>query len=153
MSLSISGIGGMNTPQIVSGASAAPSPTSKMASLFQQIDTSNSGTISLGQFQQAFATSNPPANFQSLGPNAIFNQLDPNGTGSVSKSNFVSGMTALMKSLASAGSNNTASTTPSSNSTDTALQSLSQSLQSFLQLGSQASTTTNGLGNILDAWI
>ncbi len=149
MSMSISALSGTNSPHIVSGASAYASPTGKMANLFQQIDTSNSGSISLGQFQQAFATLNPPANFQALGANAIFSQLDPNGTGSVSKADFVSGMTGLMRSLGSAGSLTSASST----STDTAAQSLNQSLQSFLQLGSQPSAANNGPGSILDAWL
>jgi Ca2+-binding EF-hand superfamily protein len=153
MNLSISGTSGMNSPQIVSGASSYGSPTSKMTNLFQQIDASNSGSISLGQFQQAFTTSNPPARFQSLWADAIFQQLDPNGTDSVSQGDFVSGMTALMKSLRSAGSSNESSPAAASAITDPASQSLSQSLQSFLKLGNQNSKASNGIGSILDASI
>ena len=67
MSFSISGVGGCSAPQITSGASAYASPTAKMSSLFQQIDSGNSGSITQAQFQQAFAAPNPPASFQTQG--------------------------------------------------------------------------------------
>jgi Ca2+-binding EF-hand superfamily protein len=153
VSISISGMGGSSAPQIVSGASTWSSPTTKMGRLFDQIDTGNSGSISQSQFQQAFAKLNPPANFQSLGANATFSQLDPQGTGSVSKADFVGGMTALMRSLSSAGPSDTTSTASDSTAADSASQSLSQSLTSFLQLGSQSSTASDGVGGLLNAWI
>ena len=149
MSMSISGLGSASLPQIVSGASCCGSPSQKMSNLFQQIDSSNTGSITQAQFQQAFATLNPPANFQAVGANLVFQQLDSSGSGSVSKSNFVSGMTAMMRSLrAGSVSNNTAHTAPPPSTTP--IQSLSQSLQAFLQLGSQAFSANDGVGNILD---
>lgn len=97
--LSIAGAGTSGASQIWSGASAPMSPTQKMTNLFDSIDTSGSGTISQSQFNQAFQTMGPPASFQSAGATAVWNQLDPNGTGSVSKQDFVKGMTAMMQQL------------------------------------------------------
>ncbi len=88
-----------STSQVWSGASAPMSPTQKMSGLFDLIDTSGSGSITKSQFDQAFQTQNPPASFQSAGVDVVWNKLDPNGTGSVSKQDFVSTMTTLMKQL------------------------------------------------------
>ena len=86
-------------PPVMTGASMRMPPTQKMANLFQQIDTSGTGSISKSQFEQAFSAMNPPATFKSAGADAIFAKLDPNGTGSVSKQDFVSGMTSMMSEL------------------------------------------------------
>ena len=75
------------------------SPTQKMSNLFDQIDTSGAGTISKSQFEQAFQTMNPPGSVQAAGADAVWSKLDPNGTGSVSKQSFVSGMTTTMAQL------------------------------------------------------
>ena len=151
MSLSISGMGATSAPQIVSGASSYASPSAKMTSLFGKIDSGNSGSITRGQFQQAFDRLNPPASFRAQGANAIFNQLDPNRSGSVSKSHFVRGMTAMMRSFKTAGARGASAVPTESNSSDAASQSLSQSLQSLLQLGRSAPTNNCGLGAQFDA--
>jgi hypothetical protein len=70
-----------------------------MSNLFDSIDTSGSGSITQSQFEQAFQTQNPPAVFQKQGADAIYAALDPAGTGSVSKEDFVSTMSKLMASL------------------------------------------------------
>lgn len=75
-----------------------------MSNLFDSIDTSGSGNITQSQFEQAFQTKNPPAVFQKQGADAIFAQLDPIGTGTVSKQDFVSTMSKLMASLRGGGS-------------------------------------------------
>jgi hypothetical protein len=147
MSMSISGVGSASIPQIVSGASSYAPPAQKMSNLFQQIDTSGTGSISQSQFQQAFATLNPPANFQAAGANAVFQQLDPTGSGSVSKSDFVSSMMSMMRTLRANAPSNTNAAPPTSTPP---VQSISQSLQAFLQLGPQAFSANNGVGNILD---
>ena len=85
----------------VSGASYGGPPQQKMSNLFDAIDTSGSGSISQAQFDQAFATKNPPLVFQQQGSEAIFSKLDPSGSGTVSKQDFVSTMTGLMQSLRS----------------------------------------------------
>jgi len=99
MSIDISGVGGSAMPHIMSGASAGMPPQQKMSSLFDNIDSSGSGSISHAQFDQAFQALNPPGVFAQQGSDAIFSALDPNGTGSVSKQDFVTGMSRLMASL------------------------------------------------------
>lgn len=89
---SVSSMAGAMMPQVVSGASMRMPPAQKMANLFQQIDTSNSGAISKSQFEQAFQTLNPPPAFKAMGADAVFSKLDPNGTGSVSKQDFINGI-------------------------------------------------------------
>ena len=117
-----------------------------MTNLFQTIDTAETGSISKQQFNQAFASLNPPGRFQSVGASAIFKQLDPQGTGSVSQSNFVSGMTALISSLGKTGTvASTSTATPPS-------QSLNQSQQSLERLGSPVSTS-NGPGTVVNELI
>ena len=75
------------------------SPATKMSNLFDSIDTTSSGTISKSQFEKAFASKNPPASFKAAGADAVWSKLDPNGTGSVSKQDFISGMTTMMKQM------------------------------------------------------
>ena len=94
---SVSAIGGM--PQVWTGASMRMPPAQKMAALFDKIDTSGSGTMTKAQFEQAFQTASPPKGFQNMGADAIWAKLDPNGTGSVSKQDFVSDMTTLMSQM------------------------------------------------------
>lgn len=98
MSMAVSGMGG-GTPQVWSGASRRVPPAQKMANLFQQIDSSGSGTITKAQFDQAFQTLNPPAGVKAMGADAVFAKLDPSGSGSVSKQDFVAGMTSSMSQL------------------------------------------------------
>ena len=93
---SISGMTGAMMPQVVSGASMRMPPAQKMANLFQQIDTSNSGSISRAQFNQAFQTLNPPPAIKAMGADAVFSKLDPNGTGSVSKQDFINEMRSMV---------------------------------------------------------
>jgi Ca2+-binding EF-hand superfamily protein len=70
-----------------------------MSNLFSQIDTSGSGSINQSQFTQAFNTMNPTAGFKSLGASATFQALNPSGSGTVSRQDFVQGMTQLMSQL------------------------------------------------------
>ena len=104
MSAAISGLG--MAPQAMTGASMRMPPSQKMSNLFSQIDTTNSGSITKSQFEQAFSSLNPPAGFKSIGADAIFAKLDPNGTGTVSKQDFTSGMTKIMSEIRQQHSNN-----------------------------------------------
>ena len=106
----------------VSGASYSGPPQQKMSDLFDSIDSTGSGSITQGQFDQAFQTKNPPAVFQNQGSNAVFSALDPNNTGSVPRQDFVSGMSQLMVSLRST----TGSQTGSQDSLAASLSSLGQ---------------------------
>lgn len=92
MSGGISGISGGNAPQVTSGASRMGGNSNKFVQIFQQMDTSNSGSISNAQFETAFNKTNLPAKLQAMGADAIYSKLDPNNTGSVSKQDFISGM-------------------------------------------------------------
>ncbi|TAJ77550.1 MAG: EF-hand domain-containing protein [Gallionellaceae bacterium] len=94
----ISGLSGIGAamPQAMSGASMRTSPQQKMSDLFQQIDTAGTGRITRAQFEQAFNSAGTPAGFKAIGLEAAFGKLDPNGTGSVSKQDFISGMKAMM---------------------------------------------------------
>jgi hypothetical protein len=74
-------------------------PEQKMATLFDKIDSSGSGSITKAQFEQAFASMHPPPAIKAMGADAIFGKLDPNGTGSVSKQDFTQGMTQLMQQV------------------------------------------------------
>jgi len=103
MTMDISGIGGADGMHAMSGASGGAPPREKMSNLFDSIDTSGSGSITQSQFEQAYQTKNPPAAFQKQGADAIFAALDPGGTGSVSKQDFVAVMSKLMASLRTEG--------------------------------------------------
>ena len=96
--MQISGIGGP-TAMAVTGASGALPPQQKMANLYDQIDTAGTGSITRSQFQTAFETLKPPAVFRQAGVDAVFSKLDPNGSGQVSRADFIKGMQALMVSL------------------------------------------------------
>ena len=95
---SISAIGG-GMPPVSTGASMRMPPAQKMSALFDKIDTSGSGTITKAQFEQAFQSMNPPKGVQQMGADSVWAKLDPNGTGSVSKQDFVSGMTSQMSQI------------------------------------------------------
>lgn len=94
----ISGVSNMREaamPQVKAAASKPVSPQQKLASLFQQIDSAGKGSITKAQFQQAFNKLNPPEAVKVMGADATFSKLDPKGTGSVSKDEFVKGMEAI----------------------------------------------------------
>ena len=125
--MDISGVSAAGGMHAVSGASSSGPPQQKMTDLFNSIDTSGSGSITRAQFDQAFQSKNPPSVFQKQGADAIFAALDPNGTGSVSKQDFVATMSKLMASLRA--DNGAPSGSPSSQSA-----SLTASLQSLNQI-------------------
>lgn len=145
MSAIVSGIPVAAGLQAMSGASAGMPPQQKMTSLYNNIDSGGSGSITQQQFNQAFQTFNPPPVFQRRGADAIFAALDPNGTGSVSKQDFVSGMSSLMVSLRSEGAASGANGPPPSQTLASSLQSLNtldpSSVPSDQQPGSYFSTT------------
>ncbi|MGD0633260.1 MAG: EF-hand domain-containing protein [Beijerinckiaceae bacterium] len=72
-----------------------------MATLFSQIDTAGTGSITQSQFNQAFQSTNPPAGFRAMGASAVFQSLNPSSSGTVSQQNFVQGMTQLMAQVRS----------------------------------------------------
>jgi hypothetical protein len=119
--MNISGIATTSGLNAISGASYGAPPQQKMSNLFDSIDTAGSGSITQAQFEQAFQTKNPPAVFQKQGADAIWTALDPSGSGTVSKQDFVSTMSKLMVSLRAEGT-----TQGGSASLSASLQSLNQ---------------------------
>ena len=122
--MDISGVGAAGGMHAVSGASSSGPPQQKMSSLFDSIGTSGSGSITQSQFDQAFQSKNPPSVFQKQGADAIFAALDPNGTGSVSKQDFVAVMSKLMASLRAGNTGQSGS--QSQDSLAASLQALNQ---------------------------
>ncbi len=70
-----------------------------IASLYRQIDTAGTGSITRSQFQQAFANTAPPAAIKAMGVEAAFKKLDPQGTGVVTRQDFIKGMSNLMAAV------------------------------------------------------
>lgn len=139
MSMSISGI---NNPQATtwSGASMRTPHTQKMANLFDKIDTNGTGTISQDQFNQAFQSMNPPKGFKSMGTEQLWNQLDPNHTGSVSKQDFVNTMTQLRTQMHGKHHHHVANTADTSTQ-QTPAQTINQSASSLSDLGNTINLT------------
>ncbi len=148
--MSISPISG-GSPQVWTGASVRTSPSTKMANLFDQIDSSGSGSISKSQFEQAFQTLNPPRGVQQAGADAIWNVLDPNHTGSVNKHDFVTGMATVMKEVRAhhhSSANPAQTATPAA--TDSFASMLSTSLNLLNQVTGQASDGAQAKGSSID---
>ncbi len=124
----------MSSTQVWSGASARLPASQKMSNLFDQIDSSGSGSITQSQFDQAFQSLNPPKDFKAAGADAVWAQLDPNNTGSVSKQDFVSGMTSIMRQMRSEHHGASSSAAQSPAQTIAASASSVQSLLSGSQL-------------------
>lgn len=99
MSSPVSSPAGTSGAWPMTGASAPMPPQNRMSNLFAAIDTQKAGAITQVQLNSAFQTLNPPANFKAFGADNLWNALDPNKSGSVSRSDFVSTMTGLMTSL------------------------------------------------------
>lgn len=136
--MNIAGIASVSGLHMVSGASTSAPPQQKMTNLFNSIDAAGSGTITQPQFQQAFQTKNPPAVFQKQGADAIWAALDPSGSGTVSKQDFVSTMSKLMVSLRAEG------TSPGGSA------SLSSSLQSLNQIDPTTVSTDSPPGSLIN---
>ena len=136
--MNISGIASASALNAVSGASAGAPPQQKMSNLFDSIDTAGSGSITQAQFEQAFQTRNPPAVFQKQGADAIWAALDPSGSGTVSKQDFVSTMSNLMVSLRAEG------TAPGGSA------SLSASLQSLNQIDPTTVSANSPPGTLIN---
>jgi Ca2+-binding EF-hand superfamily protein len=97
--MDVSAVASASGLHAVSSASYGAPPQQKLSNLFDSNETAGSGAITRSQFDEAFQTKNPPAVFQRQGADAIFAELDPNDTGSVSKQDFVSTITKLAVSL------------------------------------------------------
>jgi hypothetical protein len=139
--MDITGVSAASGLHAVSGASSSGPPQQKMSNLFDSIDSAGSGSITQAQFDQAFQTKNPPAVFQQQGADAIFAALDPSGTGSVSRQDFVSGMSKLMASLRADNAGQSASGSQ---------DSLAASLQSLNQVDPSSVPSTAAPGSVVN---
>ncbi len=158
MDSTIAGLTG--STQVVSGASGSRrggrSLDKALTQAFQNIDTSNSGSISKSQFESAFQNMKMPPALKSMGADALYAKLDPNGTGSVSKQDFISGMKNLVSQTrgghhahrANDGDADDASgATPSASSTiASGVQSLETALSNGQTSGSQSSNNGGTAG-------
>jgi len=139
--MDVSGIGTTAGIHATSGASASWPPQQKMASLFDSIDSSGSGSITKTQFDQAFQSKTPPTAFQKQGADAIFGALDPSSTGNVSRQDFISGMSKLMSSLRADGT---------AQSGSQAQDSLTASLQSLNQIATSSVPAKTAPGMLIN---
>ncbi len=75
------------------------SPTStlqKLNNLYQQIDTTGKGQITKVQFEQSFNKLSLPASVKDMGQEGVLKKLDPNGTGVITKPEFIQRMAPLI---------------------------------------------------------
>ena len=93
----ISNMRAASMPKVAAVASPNAASQQKIASLFQQIDSSGTGRITKSQFEQAFSKLNLPASVKGMGLEAAYKKLDPSGTGVVTKKDFIAGMETLIK--------------------------------------------------------
>jgi hypothetical protein len=77
---------------------------------------------------------NPSKGFQQAGADAVWAKLDPNGTGSVSKQDFVGGMTSMMSGFRHHHGGG-------ASSASSAAQTVTTSTSSLSSLGSNIDTT------------
>lgn len=118
MSMAVSGMGGAGGFGGVSGASMRMPPQQQFSNLFSMVDSSGTGSITKSQLSGFMDSAKTPAVFRNAGVDAVWSQLDPSNSGSVSKDQFVSTMTNLLPLLrnteASASTANSASSSLSS---------------------------------------
>lgn len=129
---------GIDTSQVWSGASMQNYSQSGASNFFNSVDTNRSGSITQSQFEQALKTNQLPAYAKSLSPTEIWSKLDPKGTGSVTKQDFLSGLKTLSASKHKKHHNN-AGESPS--------QTINNSLKSLNSLP----TKSTAVGSIVDA--
>lgn len=142
MSMQVGGASGSWGAGATTGASMRMSPQQKYSKIFDQIDTSSSGSISKSQFAQAFSSLKMPPSFKSKGADAIFAQLDPSGSGSVSKKDFVAGMVEQMKAMRAARAQS--ATQSADGGFDSLLQSLGAATASASKSAAAAATAATG---------
>ncbi len=158
MDSTIAGLsGGVQVASGASGARRGKSLDKALTQAFQSIDTGNTGTISKGQFESAFQSMKMPQALKSMGADALFAKMDPNGTGTVSKQDFVKGMKDLVSKTrggrhahrgndgdaddASGAATSTSSTASASSTIASGLQTLETALGNSQTGGAQ---TNNG---------
>jgi len=123
-------------PYVLDATASGTDLQSQMAAVFDEIDTGSTGLITQTEFENAFSALDLPANVLTAGPDAIFAQLDPNGTGRVLRDDFIAGMGALVEAAQSAAAASNA--TASSNSTASGAPAAGSGWSSLTGLFSQS---------------
>lgn len=134
--------------QAVSGASGSrrgKSLDKALTQAFQSIDAANTGSISKAQFESAFQHMKMPPALKAMGADALFAKMDTNGTGSISKQDFINGIKSLAPKARSGGrhvshrndggANDAANARPSAASISSTIASGLQSLETALGNG------------------
>jgi len=103
-------------------ASSADAQTAALQQTFETayaaIDTSNAGYITAVQLAQAFGSLTLPDNIAALGSNGVLAKLDPNFTGEITHSDFVTGLVSLASAPSAPAAASSADASTSSTSTD-----------------------------------
>jgi Ca2+-binding EF-hand superfamily protein len=139
--MSLSGVGATDTASLMNplGTVTNPSASRDFAADFESIDPNATGVITQTEFEQAFASLNWPDSLKAQGADAIFAQLDPEGTGRVQYADFVSGMTALAPAVAPSTTDTSASD-PSATDAAASSSGLSGISSLFASLSSTSAT-------------
>lgn len=145
--------------QAVSGASGSRSGKSLDKALtraFQSIDSANTGSISKAQFESAFQNMKMPPALKAMGADALFAKMDTNGTGNISKQDFINGIKSLAPKTRGGGrhishrndgdANDAAGAQPSAVSASSTIASGLQSLEMALGNGQTNSDTPDKNG-------
>lgn len=101
--MSVAGVASTGTAyllNLLNDTSDASAANLDFASDFETIDSGVTGVVTQAEFEQAFASLLWPDWLKAGGADAIFAQLDPEGTGRVQYGDFVARMTALATALA-----------------------------------------------------
>lgn len=146
MSMAISGNNAMmQAPQAWSGASMKMSPTQKMTNLFDKIDAMGSGSITKDQLTQSLQSNKAPSSFQTIGIDKLWAQLDPSGTGQVSKQDFTSKMVDIQTQLRAQHHHHHKG---SATDAQLAAQTAAQSAAALTKLGGDPKTTSMISSNV-----
>jgi len=116
----ISGVMFRNAPQAYSGASARATMTQKMSQVADKVDKNNTGNVTREQFTAAFQSMPMPIKIKAMGANALFDKVDPEKKGSLSKQDFATRMKDVILQARSQGApqSNTSSNANSSASSN-----------------------------------
>jgi hypothetical protein len=103
-------------------------------------DPQASSSITQAQFEASFNSLSLPPQLKALGADTVFGLLDPTGTGSVSKSDFVSGLTKVLDDVRAgrATRHSHVASTPSEASDDASQPSAWQLINQVLGANSPA---------------
>lgn len=93
---SVSSMGG--GAQVWSGASMQNYSHSGASQFFNSIDTTGKGSISQAEFEQSLKSAQLPKYAQGLSPSELWSKIDPAGAPTVSKQDFLKGLSELRSS-------------------------------------------------------